>query len=199
MPPARVDRDVDRRALLGSLATGLAGLTGCLQRPLDAGGQPPGTTTPAWGSEPPCPSFDPAADRRVCTGGGHAKPDEPLVALRPPAGTPVRAGKSVVLTLRPDGELPVTVATGGWLLRRYDDGEWTAVADGPGSGRYATVYPDERYDWVVDGSTATADGTQVPVALDPGSYAFAVTASVGRGWTYGDRIECVALFSVVEA
>jgi hypothetical protein len=196
-----VDTHVQRRALLTAFATGIAGIAGCLQGPLDvAGGGSPDPPSESWGAEPPCPVFDARADRTVCTGAGRPVPTAAPVTLQPPAKTPVTADTRFDVALRPGGDEPVTFDPDAWQLHRYEDGGWRAVASGQSSSRYATVYPEGRHDWVFDGSgSTTEDGTAVRRSPGPGRYAFTVTASVGRGWTFGDRYECVALFAVAES
>jgi hypothetical protein len=196
-----VDTHVQRRALLTAFATGVAGVAGCLQGPLDVtGDQPPDPPSDPWGAEPPCPAFDATADRTLCTGAGRSVPTAAPVALQLPAETPDTPDTQFAVVLRPTADEPVTFDPATWRIRRYEDGEWHAVAAGPSPGRYTTVYPDERHDWVVDADgSSTENETAIRRSLAPGRYAFAVTASVGRGWTFGDRFECVALFAVDES
>ncbi|WP_256296920.1 hypothetical protein [Haloarchaeobius salinus] len=190
---------MQRRALLTAFATGAAGLAGCLQGPLDIAGGSSDAPTDGWSAERPCPTFDAAADRTVCTGGGHPAPSGVPVAVHPPAATPLRAGTSFALTLRPQGDVPLTFAPGDWTVRRRGEDGWIDVASGAAADGFATVYPGERYEWLVGGAepVATADGAaRIGASFDPGRYAFSLTASVGRGWTRGERFGCVALFAV---
>ncbi|MFD1646485.1 hypothetical protein [Haloarchaeobius litoreus] len=191
---------MQRRALLTALATGVASLTGCLKGSLDAaGGQSPDSPADIWGEEPPCPAFGRTADRTVCTGGGHPEPSGVTVALDPPVDAPLRAGKPFIVTLRPRADVPLTFAPGDWTVRRLGDEGWTDVASGKTPTGFTTVYPDEQYEWRVgvDGAVATTDeATRIGASFDPGRYAFSLTASVGRGWSHGKRIECVVLFAV---
>ena len=189
-----------RRALLTAAATGVVGLAGCLQGPLGvAGGRSPGSQREHWGAEPPCPGVDPTADRTVCTGGGHPTPSGVPVALHPPVDAPLQAGTPFAITLRPRTDVPVTFPPEDWTVRRLRDDRWTDVASGDGVDGFRTVYPGERYEWRLDAAEAAVtddEGTGITVSLDPGRYAFSLTASVGRGWTEGDRFECIALVAV---
>ncbi|MFC4408694.1 hypothetical protein [Haloarchaeobius iranensis] len=191
---------MQRRGLLTAFATAVAGVAGCVQGPLDAtGGRSPDPQSGSWEAPPPCPTFDARADRTVCTGAGQSAPPAAPVTLKLPAKTPIAPDTQLGVSLHPRGDEPVTFDPAAWGLHRYADGEWRAVASGRSSGRYATVYPDERHDWVFDGSGTTAGNrTAVRHSLAPGRYAFAVTVSAGRGWTFGDRFECVALFAMRE-
>lgn len=197
---ASVCPHVHRRTVLASLSAAV-GLAGCLQSPLDAGhgGRSPQSSTDVWGEKPPCPALDSTASRTVCTGGGHPDPGAVPVALQPPADTPLRAGKPFTVTLRPNADVPLTFAPGDWTARRLGDDGWREVASGKRPRGFTTVYPDEQYEWrvgVPEADATTDDWTRVAASFDPGRYSFSVTASVGRGWTYGERIECTALFAV---
>lgn len=198
---SHVDSHVQRRSLLTAFATGVAGIAGCVQGPLDAtGGRSSDPGSDSWGDAPPCPTFDSRVDRTVCTGAGQSAPTATPVTLTLPAKASITPETQFDVALRPGGDEPVTFDPAAWGLYRYEDGEWRAVASGQSTGRYATVYPDERHDWVFDSSgTPTEEKTVVRHSFAPGRYAFAVTASIGRGWTFGDRFECVALFGVRES
>lgn len=191
---------MQRRAVLASLTAGIAGVAGCLQSPLDAsGGRSPDSTADRWSEEPPCPAFDATADRRVCTGGGHPEPSGVIAALQPPADAPLRAGEPVTVTLHPRASVPLTFAPDDWTLHRRDGDRWTEVGAGVTADGFSTVYPEERYTWRIGGdapATTNDETAHGELSLDPGRYVFSLTASVGRGWTHGERIECAALFAV---
>lgn len=169
--------------------------------PLDAGGRggPGDAGEPTWEGEP-CPTFDADADRTICAGEGHSPGSGPPATLSPSEDAVVadRDGEFVA-TLGATGDVPLTFDPQDWRLSRAAVEGWTTATAEPERHSRRTIYPGEEYEWTLrspddgDGSTG---GTRVTAALVPGQYAFGVTASVGRGWTRGDRLELVATFVV---
>lgn len=152
-----------RRRYLSLAAAGAAGLTGCTARAL------PDALSGAPGPSDGCPSvLD--VDRRVCPG------DDGPLSIEQSSETVTGDAWSLVVTVTNESAEPLGANPYAWSVYRRDGSRWRHVAPNASNEPWLELRPDERYVWQLTaaaGGLADAD-QRVYLALDPGTYAFAV-------------------------
>lgn len=162
-----------RRAYLTAAGAGLAALAGCSGGSGDGGGGP----------DVACSEIVPDADVTVCAGDENG----PVSIAHQPAQWTVAADdgdrETMAVTVRNDGEEPLTFASPAWTLKRRTGSGWSEVASA--GGEYGPLQSGAAFTWSLAESGRAATGTAPEntaweaVQTEGGVHAFVVEGELG--------------------